>query len=391
MLIAGHKCIRRGIESLQNHGLCHFLTNRCSRTYSSPAIKKVIFSGIQPTGVPHIGNYLGALKQWVNLQKESSPTIKLFFSIVDLHAITVRQDPEQLRLWRKETLATLLAVGLDPARVTIFYQSDVPAHAELMWILSCTASIGYLSRMTQWKSKLSLPESATSEDSNVKARLKLGLFSYPVLQAADILVHGATHVPVGEDQAQHLEFARECASNFNNAYEANLTEPQMILSPAKRIMSLRSPHQKMSKSHPDPRSRILLSDTEETIHSKLKSALTDSIPGISYDPQTRPGVSNLLEIWSYLEDDERKITCEELAGEISGSSSCSGSGMSMRVFKERVAGKVWETVGPIRARYLELMGPRGEAYLREVADKGAGEARRNADGVMDGVRRSIGL
>ena len=125
MLIAGHKCIRRGIESLQNHGLCHFLTNRCSRTYSSPAIKKVIFSGIQPTGVPHIGNYLGALKQWVNLQKESSPTIKLFFSIVDLHAITVRQDPEQLRLWRKETLATLLAVGLDPARVTIFYQSDV--------------------------------------------------------------------------------------------------------------------------------------------------------------------------------------------------------------------------------------------------------------------------
>ena len=172
---------------------------------------RVILSGIQPTGVPHLGNYLGALQQWVRLQDDAQPDTTLIYSLVDLHAITLRQDPKQLRQWKKESLAMLLAVGLDPKRSIIFHQSDVSAHAELMWILSCQASTGYLSRMTQWKEK-------TANERENAEKLKLGLFSYPVLQAADVLVHRTTHVPVGHDQAQHLEFAREVASGFNHVF-----------------------------------------------------------------------------------------------------------------------------------------------------------------------------
>lgn len=227
---------------------------------------RVVFSGIQPTGVPHLGNYAGAVRQWVQLQHQE-PSTKLIYSIVDLHAITTPRPPAQLRRAKRELLAALLAVGIDPDRATIFYQSAVPAHSELMWILSCTASVGYLSRMTQWKvwvhgeasrqrcltdleqQKLNMSPTANLEDRPVGSRLKLGLFSYPVLQAADILVHRyglqfdrtrfveanpkltssrATHVPVGPDQLQHLEFARECVTNFNSAYGPQLVHPQTI-------------------------------------------------------------------------------------------------------------------------------------------------------------------
>merc|ERR1711939_99457 len=216
------------------------------------------------------------------------------YSLVDLHAITVRQDPAQLRQWRRESLAVLLAVGLNPDKSTIFFQSQVPAHSELMWILSCTASVGYLSRMTQWKSKMALQDNAKPFDTP----LKLGLFSYPVLQAADILVHRATHVPVGHDQAQHLEFARQIANGFNEAVgKSVLLAPQTLISPAKRVMSLTDPVKKMSKSDPNPKSRILLTDSNEVIRSKIKSAMTDSFDGISYEPERRPGVSNLLDIY----------------------------------------------------------------------------------------------
>lgn len=157
-----------------------------SRALASP---RVIFSGIQPTGIPHLGNYAGALRQWVQLQRREEPETKLIYSIVDLHAITMPQAPEYLRRCKREALAALLAIGIDPERATLFYQSSVPAHSELMWILSCTASVGYLSRMTQWKSKLNLDDKSSLQDRPVGSRLKLGLFSYPVLQAADILVH----------------------------------------------------------------------------------------------------------------------------------------------------------------------------------------------------------
>jgi tryptophanyl-tRNA synthetase len=197
---------------------------------SSSTTRRVILSGIQPTGTPHIGNYIGAVHRWVQFQKEPANRSTLLYSVVDLHALTATMPtaPEVLRRWRRESIAALLAAGIDPKRSILFYQSAVAAHPELMWILSCRASVGYLSRMTQWKSKLSLASSATMLDDRAKSSLKLGLFSYPVLQAADILVYRATHVPVGDDQRQHLEFARECATNFNSAYGNHLVCPETL-------------------------------------------------------------------------------------------------------------------------------------------------------------------
>ncbi|KZF21209.1 tryptophanyl-tRNA synthetase [Xylona heveae TC161] len=344
---------------------------------------KVIFSGIQPTGVPHLGNYLGALRQWVKLQNEAAeePDTAVLYSIVDLHAITIRQDPAQLRQWKRESLATLLAVGLDPDKSMLFYQSNVSAHSELMWILCCTASMGYLSRMTQWKSKLNLPEDASPIAELTKSKLKAGLFSYPVLQAADVLVHGATHVPVGEDQAQHLEFSRTCAVNFNAAYGKVLRQPTTIISPARRVMSLRQPHLKMSKSHEDPRSRIILTDSANDIHAKIRAAVTDSIEGVSYDPSARPGVSNLIELMSHSLDG--KHSCEELATDCES--------LSMRAFKERVADCIIEHLQPIREKYHDVLNADGGRYLQETALKGAERARQNAAVTMTRVREAVGL
>ncbi|KAH6604097.1 hypothetical protein Trco_007543 [Trichoderma cornu-damae] len=340
---------------------------------------RVVFSGIQPTGVPHLGNYVGALKQWVNLQREERPSTKLIYSIVDLHAITVPQPPETLRQRKREVLAALLAIGLDPDRCTIFHQSSVPAHSELMWILACTASVGYLSRMTQWKSKLSLASSSTLEDAPVGSRLKLGLFSYPVLQAADILVHRATHVPVGHDQQQHLEFARECVTNFNHAYGSHLVHPSTIISPTQRIMSLTEPTSKMSKSHKAERSRILITDVPEDIRSKVATALTDSIPGISYDPAARPGISNLLEILSAF-DTERRSPAQ--LAEVYANA-------SPRMFKDAVADTLVAGLHGVRDRYLELSA--NDSYLDMIERQGARKAQESAQETMDIVRAAVGL
>lgn len=218
---------------------------RCYSTGQTLPSGAIIFSGIQPTGVPHLGNYLGALQRWVQLQEGASatdPKTELYFAVADLHALTtVAADSgggTALRQRRRETLAALLAVGLDPERCVLFYQSAVPAHAELMWLMSCTASMGYLSRMTQWKSKLQLRDDASFADDKARAVLKLGLFSYPVLQAADVLIHRATHVPVGEDQSQHLEFARECATNFNHVHGTRLVAPKTLLCTCSLIRSM---------------------------------------------------------------------------------------------------------------------------------------------------------
>lgn len=342
----------------------------------------VIFSGIQPTGVPHLGNYLGALQQWARLQNEALPSTQLLYAIVDLHAITTNQDADQLRRWKRETLATLLAVGLDPERSTIFYQSAVPEHTELMWILSCTASVGYLSRMTQWKSKLTVPDEVSALDStSAKARLKLGLFSYPVLQAADILLYGATHVPVGEDQVQHLEFARQCADQFNTVHGEILVKPQTVLSSARRVMSLKEPHLKMSKSHQDFRSRIQVNDGPKLIGDKIRLAMTDSMPGVSYEPDHRPGVSNLLAIMSYL--DGRGRTAEELAR------ACNS--MNMRQFKETVTSAISESLASTRDKYNRLMNKDETHYLDDIVIEGSNKARRQAGKTMAAVRQVVGL
>lgn len=342
---------------------------------------RIIFSGIQPTGTPHLGNFAGAIRQWIKLQNEPSEPCKLFFSVVDLHAITVPQQAQQLRRSKRETMAALIAAGLDPQRSVLFNQSSVAAHSELMWILSCTASMGSLSRMTQWKSKLSLTADTSLQDDGVKAALKLGLFSYPVLQAADVLVHRATHVPVGDDQRQHLEFARECANVFNNAYGQHLVVPQTLTSRARRVMSLQQPHKKMSKSSNDARSRISITDSPDEINQKLISALTDCDNSVSYDPVNRPGVSNLLEILSIFDESGREPA--QLAESLSGH--------NLKQLKERVSESVVMGLNGIRERYIDLLSADEGKYLDFVEAEGARKARENAAETMAIVREATGL
>ncbi|KAF2868426.1 tryptophanyl-tRNA synthetase-like protein [Massariosphaeria phaeospora] len=366
---------------------CVWYNSAASFGHAAPE-RKVIFSGIQPTGVPHLGNYLGALRQWVKLQDEAAPDTTLLYSIVDLHAITVKQDAKQLAQWRKEMLASLQAVGLRSDRSILFYQSSVPQHAELMWILSCNASMGYLGRMTQWKSKLALPDSASPLDSSPsnKSALKLGLFSYPVLQAADILLYNTTHVPVGEDQAQHLEFARELAISFNHTHAPQaeaplLVPPTTILSPAKRVMSLSNPAKKMSKSDADVKSRILISDSKEEIRRKLRSALTDSIEGITYDRENRPGVSNLVNLIYYM-DESVGASPEMLAQDMQG--------LSMKALKEKAVETVEDRIRDVRERYEYYMRlPPSE--LGELAEGGGQRAQDIAKGTMKRVRTAMGM
>ncbi|RDW59270.1 tryptophan--tRNA ligase MSW1 [Aspergillus mulundensis] len=373
-----HSACRTVKRTGHEKGFCAGLRRPARRWNSSqtPQAPRV-FSGIQPTGVPHLGNYLGAIREWVKLQNAATKETRLIFSIVDLHALTVPQQSDQLRKWRKEALATLVAVGLDPTRSTIFYQSAVHHHAELFWILSTVASTGYLSRMTQWKSKLQLPEDASLENSEVRMNLRLGLLSYPVLQAADILVHRATHVPVGEDQRQHLEFARYTANSFNYLYGPVFPPPEALISPAKRIMSLKEPTLKMSKSHADERSRIILTDSPEDIRRKVKVALTDSEPGINYDPARRPGISNLIEILSHLED----MSCDEIASRYLDA--------SPRALKEHLSDKLCEVLSPIKEKYNAVIAD-GHS-LNAIAEQGAREARANADITMEMVRKAMGL
>jgi tryptophanyl-tRNA synthetase len=353
------------------------ISQKCALSTTTQTRPKTIFSGIQPTGVPHLGNYLGALRQWVRLQDEAADDTTLIYSLVDLHAITIRQDPKQLRQWKKESLAMLLAIGLDPKRSTIFHQSDVPAHAELMWILSCQASTGYLGRMTQWKDK-------TSNEKDGNEKLKLGLFSYPVLQAADILVHTTTHVPVGHDQAQHLEFAREVANGFNHVFAQGkevLVPPETLISPAKRVMSLVDPTAKMSKSATNPKSRILLTDAEDEIRSKVKAAVTDSMDGITYDPEARPGVSNLIDLLYHSGAEDGYESQEALARDLEG--------LSLRALKEKVAESIDMQLQPIRERYKDIIHDR--AAMEEAATEGAEKANKSALKTLQKVKRAVGL
>jgi tryptophanyl-tRNA synthetase len=243
--------------------------------------KKRVFSGIQPTGDIHIGNYIGALDNWVRLQEEYDAV----YCVVDLHAITIPQDPDELRAARLRTAKILLAVGIDPARSLVYYQSDVPQHAELSWILSTLASMGHLGRMTQYKEKAD------------KGGQNLGLFSYPVLMAADIVLHKVHAVPVGDDQTQHLEFTRDLVDRFNGRYGDVFPMPEQITPEVgARIMSLKDPTAKMSKSDPDVKSRILVTDSPDVIRRKVRGAITDSGTGVEYDIEKKPGVSNLLDI-----------------------------------------------------------------------------------------------
>ncbi|KAI2630596.1 tryptophanyl-tRNA synthetase [Hypoxylon sp. NC1633] len=362
--------------------------------------RNVVFSGIQPTGVPHLGNYLGALRQWKQLQDDvhsSGSGDKLLFSVVDLHAITMPQDAAVLRLHRREMLAALLAIGLDPKKgSTLFFQSSVPQHTELMWILSCTASMGYLGRMTQWKSKLQEDNKAAAITDATMAKLKLGLFSYPVLQAADILVHRATHVPVGEDQRQHLEFARECATNFNHAFKDILISPETITTPSPRIMSLTHPPRKMSKSDPNHRSRIQITSPPAEIRQRINSAVTDSLNTVTWDPEHRPGVANLLELLSQCSP-PRKPEAENESGNESWptpeqlAEQYAAAGAALRDLKADVADAVCRELDGVHERYDDFLHRKGGKWLDEIEAEGAEAARANAEETMRLVRHAVGL
>ncbi|ODV92057.1 hypothetical protein CANCADRAFT_643 [Tortispora caseinolytica NRRL Y-17796] len=337
---------------------------------------RVVFSGIQPSNTPHIGNYLGTLKKWVQLCSE--PKTELFYSVVDLHALTVPQQSKDLKKNRNATLTALLAVGIDPKVANIYYQSQVPQHSQLMWILTNFVNMGRLNRMTQWKDKMNLRHTANVSDSNALQKLNLGLFSYPVLMAADILVYKTTHVPVGEDQLQHLELARWIASSFNSRYnQAVFPMAEPLLTPTKRIMSLRDPTKKMSKSDANPLSTILLTDDSTTISKKVMKAVTDANTSITYDPQARPGVSSLVEMLASLKEQSVDETVKAFE-------SASGH----KVLKEALIDALNEELTPIRERYSEL---KGSPVIDEISEESASKARAVASEVLCEVQEVIGL
>jgi tryptophanyl-tRNA synthetase len=333
--------------------------------------KKRIFSGIQPTGNLHLGNYLGAIKNWVKLQEDFSS----IFSIVDLHAITVPQEPLQLRASIHEVTAAIIASGIDINKSILFNQSSVKEHAELAWIFNCVCRIGWLNRMTQFKEKAGKNrENAT-----------VGLYSYPVLMAADILLYKATHVPVGDDQKQHIELARDIASSFNNMFTLDnennffsLPEPQ-IFGPATRVMSLRDGTKKMSKSDPSDASRINLTDTKEEISNKIKKAKTDPnpLPETVDELKKRPEAFNLLNIYSSLSNQTLDKTVENFVGQ----------GFSH--FKPKLIELAVENLNPISSEMRYLL--KDTKAIDKILKTGEIKARQIAEPVLQDVKSLVGL
>ncbi len=333
---------------------------------SAPTSRPRVLSGIQPTADSfHFGNYLGALRQWVDLQEEHQP----FFFIADLHAITVEQDPKVLRERTLRAAAQLLAAGVDPERSAIFVQSQVPAHAQLGWVLQCLAGFGEARRMTQFKDKSAKGGEGASS---------VGLFTYPILQAADILLYRPQYVPVGEDQRQHLELTRDLAQRFNHRYKKTFRLPEpYILKATAKITDLQEPTAKMSKSSSSPSGIIDLLDDPRTSAKKIRSAVTDSESEVRFDPETKPGVSNLLTIFSAL-------TAKPVA-EIEAAYAGQGYG----ALKGDLADAVVEFVTPFRDRALGLL--EDQQQLQEVLRQGAETAAAVAEATLADVYQRVGF
>lgn len=323
---------------------------------------KRVFSGVQPTGNIHLGNYLGALKQFVELQDDH----ECIYCIVDMHAITVPQDPKELREHILDVAALYLAVGVDPKKSIVFVQSDVPGHAELSWILTCNSYTGELSRMTQFKDKSKNKESAPT-----------GLFSYPVLMAADILLYDTDIVPVGNDQKQHIELCRDIAIRINNKYKKTFVVPDgRFLKEGARIMALDDPTKKMSKSAENVHSRISLLDEPSKIKKSIMKATTDSDGVVRFDVENKPGISNLLNIYSVLSG----MSIPELEAKYEGK----GYGD----FKKDLVEVVVEALAPIKERYEEI---RHSDELIEILKDGAVRADAIAKQTMKRVKENFGL
>ncbi len=324
-----------------------------------------VFSGIQPSGALHIGNYLGAIRQWVASQSEKEN----YFCIVDMHAITVHQDPERLRRLTRDTAALYLAAGLDPEQSTVFVQSHVSAHAECCWVLNCVTPVGWLQRMTQYKTK------AAEQDS-----VGMGLLDYPVLQAADILLYDADEVPVGEDQKQHVELSRDIAQRFNHLYGETFVVPEAVI-PQKgaRIKAFNDPTSKMSKSAAQVRGHaVMLTDEPDEIRWVIRRAVTDSGREIAFTEEPeKAGVNNLLEIYELLTGDSRPDIEAHFAGKGYGD------------LKKETAEVVVEALRPIRRRYQALMADPAE--LDRLLAQGAERAHSVAGPKMDEIKRKVGF
>ena len=328
--------------------------------------KDVIFSGVQPTGEIHLGNYLGAISQFVEKQ-DSHQSI---YSIVDLHAITVWQEPKSMRSQIYHVLCVFLACGLDHKRNIIFSQSSVPQHAELAWILGCTARIGWLNRMTQFKDKAG----KNRENASV------GLYTYPVLMAADILLYGSTHVPVGDDQKQHLELARDIAHKFNTDYQTDFfTLPEPLMTKDTRIMSLRDGTKKMSKSDPSIYSRILMTDDNDMITSKIKKSKTDSskMPKPDDDLSNRPEINNLLNIYSSSTGKSKASVIDEFATK------------EISAFKNQLADVIITLIEPIATEIQRLSNDK--PYLDSVLEDGAERAQVITKKSISEIYKIVGL
>ncbi|WP_240782052.1 tryptophan--tRNA ligase [Qipengyuania sediminis] len=329
-----------------------------------------VVSGIQPTGNLHLGNYLGAIRNWVRMQDSLSDGGTCLFFLADLHAISMPHDPAALRRATLEMAAALTACGIDPARSILFNQAQVPQHAELQWLLAGTARMGWLNRMTQWKDKAGKNREGAS----------VALFTYPVLQAADVLLYQATHVPVGEDQKQHLELARDIAQKFNTDFAETFALPEPIVPPAAaRIMSLRDGLAKMSKSDASDMARINLTDDVELVMQKVKKAKTDPEP-LPSEPAGlagRPEALNLVTIYAALAD----ITPEAVLAE--------HGGQGFGTFKPRLGELLVETLRPISARFTELLAD--QHALDAILASGAAKARELAIPTLDATYRALGL
>ena len=323
--------------------------------------KKIIFSGIQPSGNLTLGNYLGAVKNWAALQEEYN----CYYCVVDMHAITVRQDPAELRRRCADVMSLLIAAGVDPDKNVVYMQSHVPGHAQLSWVLNCFTYTGELSRMTQYKEK-----SARYADN-----LNAGLYTYPVLMAADILLYQADLVPVGADQKQHLEITRDIAIRFNNIYGDVFTVPEAYIPKAgARVMSLAEPEKKMSKSDSNENAFIALLDPPDVIRRKVKRAVTDSDGEIRFDQEQKPGVSNLLTILSAI----TQKTIPELETEFAG--------MGYGALKEAVGEAIVGELAPLQEKFREIRGDK--AYLNTIMEKNAEIAYRAS---LNKVYKKIGF
>lgn len=323
---------------------------------------KTIFSGIQPSGTPTLGNYIGALKQFVSLQHEHD----CFFCIVDEHAITVPQDPKELRHNTRSLASLYLAVGIRPEQSTLFIQSEVPAHTQLSWMMQSMSYIGELERMTQFKDK-----------SDGKSGVSAGLFTYPSLMAADILLYQTDIVPVGDDQTQHLELTRDLAERFNNRYGQTFTVPEIrIPKVGARIMSLQEPTKKMSKSDENVRGFISMLDDPKTIEKKIKSAVTDSDGIVAFDVENKPGVSNLLTIYSSCTGESIEDIVQKYEGKGYGD------------FKSGTARAVIDLLSPIQETYQTLME---SSELDRILDNGSAKASNVATETLKKAKKAMGL